>query len=1159
MYKLNRLFKTTLKILTLEKMKYLISFILSASFCFAQIVQRGLHSANGLSLGSSGLNQIQNSELQYGININGGFTYVPGILSYNLSPDGSSNLFNTTTWMGIDANTKGYYIFDSVYLANISPAKDLSGNGNDGTLVGNFPWSGESRKTGGKSLYFNGNSFIQLPPQDITSSFTAELWLKVGTIDQSKNEEIILSQHPADGLHNFFIFLSNQGIIAFKSVGAGGGVISSPISYTDNKWHYVVAVFNAGASQQLYIDGELIGSLTLSGISITNTRNMYIGDLDGNGTFGRFKGFIQEVRLTARGLTATEIKNYYNNFTEDYNIWTIAGNHTITSDLSNPYDGTFGGKIISMGVGDGTNNFVSLPISSPLVSGEKYVVVINAKAAYANNKVMTVQIGNNSKTINLTSSWTKTIYHFRSFGENEIKVFLSQADTAFIDFIQIKKQYDYLMMAWTKSNGVGIQGIFNTVPYNLRLLGGHVDALFSDEFGNLANVSLLQPYDTSKWNLIGSYIDWTGNCGAFLNSNVSITTLHQGLGSVVLPANSGRIFDLGGTPQYSGKFGAVAIYRFDDISLSDFNLSNLVDSATTNSMARITGGGANLVAFWDFAGDINHYLFNKNDPQHFYYADCNNLLANGVDYYNRILIGTKYSHPFTLPTVTTYPSSNITSTSADVGGIATTSDIALITDKGVCLSSLHSNPTIYDTIISAGTGDGSFVSSLSSLSASTLYHYRAYATNIVGTSYGGDSTFTTLMTPFQDETKNHLARVKADGGVVYDSTGLDAFIVRLKKDFSFTSCKAIYDPDWGIKKDGLNHIIKMYNVVYSASNPDLIQPDTTLAPKMRNFLNNVGTPTLRNSIYLDGSNDYMNTVQTPAWTQPAEVIMGIRLVSWTNFDNLIDGYDDNHRMTIYQGTTIPQIAIYGGTELISVLNNLDVGSFGVISAKYNYANSSYQVNNFTPAKGNVGTLNCNGLTLGARFDGLYPGNTETGTIIIGSFTAYQETNIKILLYSRWGIVISPVSLNLTVLLEAMYESGGTEMTTTPLVTVELHDASTYEMIESQSETLSSEGVGTFNFKAALNGLPYFIVIKDANSVETWSATANSFTSDALSYDFTTGLDKAYSDGSNPPLVLHGGKYCIYSGDVNQDGFVTGDDFQFIDNNSSLFVQRQVPH
>jgi hypothetical protein len=393
--------------------------------------------------------------------------------------------------------------------------------------------------------------------------------------------------------------------------------------------------------------------------------------------------------------------------------------------------------------------------------------------------------------------------------------------------------------------------------------------------------------------------------------------------------------------------------------------------------------------------------------------------------------------------------------------------------------------------------------------------------------------------------------VRTDGGVVYDSTGLDAFIIRLKKDLSYNSCKAVYDPDWGIKKDGLNHIIKMYNVVYSASNPDLIQLDTTLAPKLKKFVNNVGSSTLRNSIYLDGSNDFMYTAQTPAWTQPTEVIMGTKSISWTSSDYLIDGFDNNHRMAIYQGAAIPQMAINGGTNLISSFNNLDVGSFGVISAKYNSSNSSYQANNFTPVTGDAGTLNCNGLTLGAKYDRSNPGNIETGTIIIGSFNEYQETNIKNFLYTRWGIVISPLTLNLTALLEAMYIAGNNAMTTTPLVTVELHDASTFELIEFQTAVLSTAGVGTFNFAAAVNGTPYFIVIKSPTTIETWSARAVSFTGGVLNYDFTSGLDKAYSEGSIAPLALHDSRYCLYSGDINHDGFITNDDFSGVDNDASV--------
>ena len=179
------------------------------------------------------------------------------------------------------------------------------------------------------------------------------------------------------------------------------------------------------------------------------------------------------------------------------------------------------------------------------------------------------------------------------------------------------------------------------------------------------------------------------------------------------------------------------------------------------------------------------------------------------------------------------------------------------------------------------------------------------------------------------------------------------------------------------------------------------------------------------------------------------------------------------------------------------------------------------------------------------------------------------------------------TLALTALVEAMYVKGGSAMPMTPSVTVELHDGSTLALVDSNTSTLSTLGVGSFSFINALNGTPYYIVVKYANTVEIWSATPQSFTAGTLSYDFTTGTAKAYTDGSNLPLALHGSKYCIYSGDVNQNGFitsadftgidndasagdyhlvndlngdlfVTSNDFTFIDNNASAGIQRQVP-
>ncbi|MDR3611340.1 MAG: T9SS type A sorting domain-containing protein [Ignavibacteriaceae bacterium] len=141
------------------------------------------------------------------------------------------------------------------------------------------------------------------------------------------------------------------------------------------------------------------------------------------------------------------------------------------------------------------------------------------------------------------------------------------------------------------------------------------------------------------------------------------------------------------------------------------------------------------------------------------------------------------------------------------------------------------------------------------------------------------------------------------------------------------------------------------------------------------------------------------------------------------------------------------------------------------------------------------------------------------------------------------------TLTLTALIEAMYAASGTSMTMSPSVTVELRNASNYGLVESQTSILSTAGVGQFYFANEIDNTPYYIVFKYLNTIETWSATPQCFTNGILNYDFTTGLDKAYTDGSNPPLALqnNSSKYCIYSGDCNQDGFVTSDDFTGLDN------------
>ena len=112
-------------------------------------------------------------------------------------------------------------------------------------------------------------------------------------------------------------------------------------------------------------------------------------------------------------------------------------------------------------------------------------------------------------------------------------------------------------------------------------------------------------------------------------------------------------------------------------------------------------------------------------------------------------VGTAYGNDISLTTLATTPSltttaaSAITQTSAVSGGSITSNGGAVITVSGICWS-LTASPTTADSKTTDGTITGTFTGNITGLTAGTIYHVRAYATNSVGTAYGNDVSFTTL-------------------------------------------------------------------------------------------------------------------------------------------------------------------------------------------------------------------------------------------------------------------------------------------------------------------------------------------------------------------------------------------------------------------------------
>ncbi|MFM8512620.1 MAG: fibrobacter succinogenes major paralogous domain-containing protein, partial [Bacteroidota bacterium] len=96
------------------------------------------------------------------------------------------------------------------------------------------------------------------------------------------------------------------------------------------------------------------------------------------------------------------------------------------------------------------------------------------------------------------------------------------------------------------------------------------------------------------------------------------------------------------------------------------------------------------------------------------------------------------------PSVITTPVSNITSNSIVTGGNVVSQGLSSVTERGVAYGTA-TNPTTLNNKTSNGAGTGVFITNLIGLLHSTTYYVRAYATNSVGTAYGNEVGFTTLL------------------------------------------------------------------------------------------------------------------------------------------------------------------------------------------------------------------------------------------------------------------------------------------------------------------------------------------------------------------------------------------------------------------------------
>lgn len=185
-----------------------------------------------------------------------------------------------------------------------------------------------------------------------------------------------------------------------------------------------------------------------------------------------------------------------------------------------------------------------------------------------------------------------------------------------------------------------------------------------------------------------------------------------------------------------------------------------ITAATAVSGGNITSNGGSTVTTSGicWATSANPTITNSKTtdgvPTGSYSSNLTGLIT-GTTYHVRAYAtngaGTAYGNDISfttlgIPVISTTAVSSIASTTAVSGGNITANGGSPVTISGVCWST-SPNPIVTGSKTTDGSLTGSFISNLTGLTPGTTYHVRAYATNVVGTSYGNDVTFTTINTP----------------------------------------------------------------------------------------------------------------------------------------------------------------------------------------------------------------------------------------------------------------------------------------------------------------------------------------------------------------------------------------------------------------------------
>jgi large repetitive protein len=193
-------------------------------------------------------------------------------------------------------------------------AKDITPNGDDGVYSGGYTLNqpGGIAGTNDTAVAFNGSNGTigSINQQAGPTVYSEELWFKTTTTHGGKLIGFGSSQSGNSSSYDRHVYMENSGQLTFGVWTGQTNTATSPLSYNDGKWHYLVAT-QGPDGMHLYVDGIDVADNPQTSQQVYNGYWRVGGDSDWGGDSFYFNGTIDEVAVYSYELTQQQVNAHY--------------------------------------------------------------------------------------------------------------------------------------------------------------------------------------------------------------------------------------------------------------------------------------------------------------------------------------------------------------------------------------------------------------------------------------------------------------------------------------------------------------------------------------------------------------------------------------------------------------------------------------------------------------------------------------------------------------------------------------------------------------------------------------------------------------------------------------------------------------------------------